>query len=362
MPRASFALPAVAVAFSFLVAAAVAPACSSNGNPSVGLGDAGADALGPPPPTSSCMGDMTACLSGTVKAPKFNPSFLVAKVNLFRVYPYGAVSAVQTVQVAQDGTFALSNVAPWTHYYLQAVGLFESTHNGNAVAAVVGPFTVPVTGGPIPIEIKPVFLEVLQQRPTGGQTSLAWASAHVYDPASGAELTNATVSFTSGSQTWPMPYAANAGGSMSYFATIPPGVAGGTAFTITTSAMALGGSPLTWSLVGEPATFDGAVTSPAPGATVPVNSPLTVTWMVQPAASHTVVELFRVQGMNNDVAVYQSPAAVASDVTMETVPGSALSMPGAYLLNVAYSKATCPTTADGCVYNNSTAPLDFMAQ
>jgi len=306
------------------------------------------------------MGDATLCLSGTVASAVFAPGFSHAKVSLYRVFPYGNVTTLSDQPVAADGTFAFSNLPAWSHYYVQAEGLFGGDQNG--VAAVVGPVQVPVTTSTVAIQIKPVFLEILQQGPTGGATSLAWPSAHLYDPGTGAELTGGSVSLNAGSQNWPMPYTGNLAGSKSYFVQVPQGTPGGTAFTISTYEMALGPMPKTWNLVGEPPTFTGTVTSPVAGATLPVNQPLTVAWSAQPASSYTVVELFHVMSPTAQTQTYISPAADAPDVTSETIPASALATAGMYLLNVAYSKATCPTTADGCVYNNATVALNITVQ
>jgi hypothetical protein len=342
-----------------MLAAGAAPsACgSSSSSADAGVPEGGvADALPPPPNTATCVGTQSACIFGTVATSGFTSTPAAAKVGLYHVYPYGQVSPITTVPVSLDGTFAFSSIAPWDHYYVQAVALFSGAGQNNAVATVVGPVSVPTGGASLALKVKPVVLEVLQQKPAGGQTTLAWASAHVYDLGTGAENTSATVSFSNGAMSWSMPYGKNVAGTMSYFAQIPANTNGGTAFTITTSQPAK-----TWNLVGEPATFDGSVTNPT-STTVPVGQALTVAWQAQPSSSYTVIELFTVQGMNQYTQQYMSPGAIPPDVTMEMIPASALSAPGMYLLNVAYSKATCPVTADGCVYNNSTVPVNLTAR
>jgi hypothetical protein len=159
---------------------------------------------------------------------------------------------------------------------------------------------------------------------------------------------------------FPMPYGPNAGGMMSFNVTLPASTPGGTSFTITTSYPELGASPVTWNLVGEPATFGGAITSPAAG-TVPAGKPLAVTWQAQPMASYSQTELFEQQG-SSFVQVYVSPTVNAPDVTTETIPASALAKSGMYLLNEDYANATCPPTADGCVYNLSTAAVNLTVE
>jgi hypothetical protein len=344
--------------------AAAVPACSSSSSPAVaadGGTDAGVDAPPPPLKTATCSGTATACLSGTVAEPGFTGPVLGVLVNLFRVYPYGTVVPEDSMQLAEDGTFAFSNLDPWAHYYVQAIGVWNSQTNGNAIAKVAGPFAVPSTGA-IAIVLEPVFLEIEQQKPAGGTTSVVWASAHVYSPATGAELTDATVSAGIDGQTFLMPYTTNAGGSQSYYVALPANVAGATAFTITTSEPELGPQPKTWNLVGALPTFDGAVTAPAMDATVPKGMPLTVTWQAISESSFSFVELFSQSTGGIYTQTYVSPAADAPDTTTETIPGSDLATAGPYLLNVEYANATCPVTADGCVYNDSTVPVSFTAQ
>jgi hypothetical protein len=355
---------------ALLAAVAVGvPACSSSsaddsvpdgGSPDSGGG--GADALPPPMQTAACTGDPTACISGTLALKDFSGSFSAAKVELYRVFPYGQVQPVQTMALADDGTYAFSGVAPWTHYYVQGVVRFGTGSTAHAVAAVVGPLVAPVTpASPVAIAVKPVFIEALQQRQPDGTTALSWASTHVYDPSSGAELSDATVNLVANGQTYPMPFTQNVAGTQSYFVNLPIGVAGGTSFQIAVTEPKLnGGMPLSWNLVGQPATFTGAITSPT--GSVPINTPVTVTWQAQPLAAYTITELFLAPLMGTPTQTYISAGAVAPDVTQETIPASSLTTAGAYLLNVEYSTATCPASADGCVYNLSTAALSFNAQ
>jgi hypothetical protein len=86
-----------------------------------------------------------------------------------------------------------------------------------------------------------------------------------------------------------------------------------------------------------------------------------VTWQAQPMASYSQTELFQQQGTSY-VQRYVSPTVDAPNVTTETIPASALGSSGTYLLNEDYASATCPTTADGCVYNLSTAAVNLTVQ
>jgi hypothetical protein len=322
-----------------------------------GSNDAGLpDDYVPIPKTAKCTGEMTACLSGTVAVDSFKAKPSATKVTLYTVFPHGDTPTVSWTPVATDGTFAFSNVPAWGHYYLEAEARFGTGASANAVSSIVGSFTVPATNSSIPIVIRPVFLELLQQAPAGMSTTLAWASAHLYDPTTGAELTDGTVSLTASSKSYPMPYGMNAGGTMSFFAALPAGIPGGTSFAIVTSAQELGATPMTWTLAGDPATFGGSITSPT--GTAPANTPLTVTWTAEPMASYSVTELF-VQKGTSYASTYTSPTVNAPNITTETIPSSALPTSGAYLLNESYSNATCPATADGCVYNVSTAAVNL---
>jgi hypothetical protein len=344
------------LALSLASASTLVAGCGTAG-PIVPL-DGGSNDVGLPddyvpiPKTAKCTGDKTSCLSGTVAVDAFKAKPSATKVTLYKVFPHGETQMVSWSPVATDGTFAFSNVPAWSHYYLQPEARFGTGSNANAVDSIVGSFTVPAANPSIPLVIRPVFLELLQQASAGMNTTLAWASAHLYDPMTGAELTEGTVSLTAGSQSYPMPYTTNAGGTMSFYAALPTGIPGGTSFAIVTSAPALGATPMTWTLVGDPATFAGSITSPS--GTAGVNMPLTVTWTAEPMSSYSVTELFQQKG-SSFVSTYVSPTVNAPDVTTETIPASALPTAGAYLLNESYANATCPATADGCVYNVSTA-------
>jgi hypothetical protein len=359
------------IGFFLGLAATSASLCACSSTPATAAGDGGAQAeaqagdggLVSAPQTETCADAGAGCLSGTVTMSGFTVAPMGLQVSLFRVFPYGKTTSVQKLPVAEDGTFAFKNVDPWAHYYVKAEAGFQGTGSSpNLVTSVVGPASVPQSGGPISLTIKPVFLEVFQQAPSGGATTLGWASAHVYDPVTGAERSDAVASFAAGGQSWPMPYVQGASGTKSYFVLLPAAVPGGTSFTITTEDTAASLPSRTWNLVGEPATFVGAVTQPTSMTPAKVGSPLAVTWQAVPAASYEVLELFFGQGTTATTPLYVSPSSDAPDTTTETIPGSALAMPGVYLLDLVYSNATCPSTADGCVYNDSTFPVSFMAQ
>jgi hypothetical protein len=204
-----------------------------------------------------------------------------------------------------------------------------------------------------------VFLEILQAAPIGGSTELAWASAHLYDPASAAEVTEGAVSLEAGGASYPMPYGTNAGGTKSFNVTLPSGTAGGTSFTITTTYTELGKAPVRWSLVGQPASFTGSITSPS--GPVHTGDAMTVRWTSQPKADYSQTQLFFEQG-GKYLSRYASPTVNSPEVTSETVPGSDLATAGQYLLNLDYASATCPASSAGCVYDLSTAALNVTVK
>jgi hypothetical protein len=330
-------------------------ACGSSG-PNVGGPDGGAqDGSYVVPNTESCTGAKTTCLFGTVSIRDFQAQPVASEVTLYKVFPHGNPS-VSTVPLARDGTFAFSDVPAWGHYYIHAQATFGTGSSARSVASIVGSFTVPGDNAPIAISIHPVYLEILQQTAAGMPNSLAWASAHLYDPTTAAELSDATVALAVSGKTYPMPYTTNANGTMSFYATFPAGTTGGTSFKMTTLASAFGSTPLSWTLVGEPATFQGAILSPT--STASANEPLQVTWQAVPSASYSVTELFEQKGTGFETT-YISPETNAPNVTTETIPATALPSTGAYLLNESYANATCPASADGCVYNVSTAAVNL---
>lgn len=347
---------------------AACSASSSNPGSSSSTLDAGsmADARPPQPQTTACQGDATACLSGTLDGSRVAAVSTYAMASLFRVFPNGGAMPIASEPVALDGTWAFSAVPAWSHYYVQ----IDSNYNvGGATPAtipsVVGPLTVPWSGPPLTMQVKPVQLQVFESRGAGGTMQVKWASANVYDPGTGDKLTGgAQVAIQVGGTTTTMPWGTDLAGKPAYFLQFQPPPAAQASYTVTTSATALGSAPLTWKLVADAPTFDGTVTSPANGATVPVNKSLTVTWGAQPSADFEAVELFFSSNGSGGpwTGKWASPAPDAPDATQEIVPAAAFSQPGSYLLNVGFSKASCPATADGCVYASAVAGAQLTAQ
>jgi hypothetical protein len=275
-----------------------------------------------------------------------------ATVELFRVYPTANAKPLATSFVAKDGTFAFNNVVEWSHYYVRAYGAAPGA--SVSTYTLVGPIVAPNTDATTyAIKLRPVVLEILQEKDPGAATLLQWASAHLYDPTTGSPITNATVTLNANGTNVPMPYGQNLGGDMSFFATVPTGTQGGTSFTITTMASAIGASPQTWNLTGAPLTFDATLTSPTDGTTIATNTALTVAWPAEPTTSYTSAELFQQVGGNFE-SIYQTDP-IDPGMTSIVIPQTQFSIAGSYLLNVLFTTPTCPVTADGCVYNASTA-------
>jgi hypothetical protein len=320
----------------------------------------------PTPPTNACTGDPAACLSGSAGTRGFATSPRHRCASVYRTFPQGTAQPVQTQIVAADDTWAFSGLPAWGHYYVLVVDDFSLPGAGASVAAIVGPESVPAAladgGASLQVQIKPVQLAALETKTAGGSWQVQWASAHVFDPASGAELKGSSqVAVVVGGQPTPMPWGPDPSGGSSYFVQFAQPPAAQASYAITTSDPALGSTPLTWTLLADPPSFDGAIAKPSDGAVVPANTPLTLSWSAQPAADFVLTELFAKTDAGAWTLAYTSPQPNDSSVTSETIPASDLP-PGTYLLNLAFSRANCPASADGCVFANAIGVAQFTAQ
>jgi hypothetical protein len=210
---------------------------------------------------------------------------------------------------------------------------------------------VPAGGLAVDVRVKPVQVDVFESASAGAARQLESATARVMEDPEGSS----TVSLLVGASQQAMPYDSKS--LHAYAVSFPmPAPAAQPAYQLTTSSAS--GSSATWNLVADPAAFSGAITAPAAGATVTSGQPLKVTWAPQ-AADYIVVELFeRIQG--SWVDVYTSSPPRSSDVTSETIPApgmlaqdAGVVAAGSYLLNVSFTKANCPATADGCVHSST---------
>jgi hypothetical protein len=345
---------------ALLALASTAVACTSSPAPSGGADAGGVDAGNTVPTTESCSSDVSHCIGGTFATSGFTVGLAGAQVELHRVYPYGSTTPLAVTPVALDGTYAFNGVAEWGHYYVRGIGKFTPpSAPAVSIDTVVGPVVVPSTG-PIALVLKAAELELLETKTATQPLQLEYASAHLFDPGSGSELTNATVTLSVGGSQIPMPYGTNVSGGQSYFVQPSTSVPAAATYTVQASDPALSGTA-TWQLVAAPPAYDAAMIAPANGATIPVGQALAVSWQPEPLSDYALVEFFEQQGQSY-VSRYTSPLADAPDVTQETVPGSAIAQAGSYLLNVQVAKANCPATADGCVYASSTTGGTLTAQ
>jgi len=314
-----------------------------------GAGDAAVQA-----DTATCGGDTGGCLFGSVsQADGFivGPTRVVAR--LYREFPSGSASPIDQQIVAKDLTWAFRGLAPWAHYYVEfEPGFHADSGLSSGALTRVGPLAVSASAGAaVAVTVKPVQLDVFEQAATGDAMQVRTASARLVEVGAGGSA----VSIAVGNTSTPMPWTKLGGGTSTdsayyvQFAVPPPAEP---SYEITTS---LGGSSTTsWTLLADPPTFTGAITSPPAGAAVPAGQDLTVTWALQPAADYEEVELFQqVQGAWT--SVFASPQPDAADIGQETIPGARIAQPGMYLVNVAFTKASCPPTTDGCVHASTVA-------
>ncbi|HEY5243711.1 MAG TPA: hypothetical protein VIJ22_19655 [Polyangiaceae bacterium] len=310
-------------------------------------------------PKTTCSGDATACLQGSVTVQGFTATPLRVEASLFREFPATGAVALATVPIAADGTWAFSNLDAWEHYYIELQADFGQSQD---VAGFVGPLAVPLAGGPVAAQLKPAQLTVLEQGATASALQLQSAEAYLFDPSSGAPVQDATVSILMGSTAVPMPWTSipgsTNGGYYVTFSTPPPAQA---TYTITSSAPGAS-SPTTWQLVANAPAFSPSLSAPADGAAVPANQPLTVAWTAQPMADEELVQLYtQVNGAWSQV--YESPAPLDEDVTTATVPGSDVGPARQPLLvNVAFVHGSCPASADGCVVGELIVPAQITPQ
>jgi hypothetical protein len=310
--------------------------------------------------------DGASCLTGSLVTAAFSAPATAVSVGLFAAAPLGQQPIAQEL-LSADGTwsFDTSTLAPgpeWSHYYVQIAAQFGLA---GTVTRVIGPLSVSSMGGPATVRLQPAHVEVLESRAAeGGSMQFRSASAHVFDPTTGAEITDgsATVAIGVGATFIPMPWDANA---MAYDVTPSPSLDAQPAYSVTLSHPTLGPTPTTLELVADLTALNGAITSPAAG-TVVDGGPIEVAWQPETAADFVQVDIFQPtdarvgDGGFGDAApdwdpnpVYASPTPDDANATQEIVPAGTLAQSGPALINVIYTFATCPATADGCVYSGT---------
>jgi hypothetical protein len=322
------------------------------------------------PDTTSCVGDLGACLFGTVQIDQFALAPSGFKASLYRVFPSGTALPMNSQPVAKDRTWAFVGLATWAHYYVVIEPGFPSrAAPSRTVATRIGPLAVPnASSAPVEVHVKPVQLDVLEDSIMGGPAQVQAASARLFDGTTGGEIgSGATVSITIGTTSTPMPWTQSAS---AYEATFMPPPSAQSAYQILVSLKS-GAPQTTWNLVADPPQLAGTISSPPSGATISVNglsgaldggsNDLIVKWPVPAPADYEIVDLY---WMTNGSwsRVYTSPQPVAPDKDSETIPAGSVAQPGSYLLNVAFTKANCPPTADGCVEASTIANELLTAQ
>ncbi len=310
--------------------------------------------------------DGTSCLTGSCVTAAFSAPATAVSVGLFAAVPLGQEPIAQEL-LGADGTwsFDTSMLAPgpqWSHYYVEISAQFGLA---GTLTRVIGPLSVSSVGGPATVRLQPAHVEVLESRAAeGGSMQFRSASAHVFDPKTGAEITDGTavVAIGVGATSVPMPWDANA---KAYDVTSSPSLDAQPTYSMTLLHPALGPTPITLELVADLTTLNGAITSPAADAIVDAG-PIEIAWQPETAADFVQVDIFQPtdaqagDGGVGDAApdwdpnpVYASPTADDANATVEVVPAGTLTQWGPALINVVYTLATCPATADGCVYSGT---------
>ncbi len=320
----------------------------------VGCGSSDTGTTGQQQQTSGCAAGAADCLGGTAGTAGFTATPARMDANLYREFPEQGTAPLATVPVGSDGSWAFPALATWGHYYVQIAADFGQPQ---AVGAVVGPLSVPATGAPLAVNVKPVQLTVVEQALAGAALQLQSATAYVFDPGSGATVQGATVTITVGGSPVAMTAGTSAGSYSASFASAPP--AAQPSYTITTALP--GASPTSWQLQSASPTFTPTLTAPANGATVPKSQPLAVSWPAQPGADEEVVELFT-QQQNAWQLAWSSPRPDDADVTQETVPATYVTAGSPLLVDVLFAVGSCPATADGCVVSGEIAAAQITAQ
>jgi hypothetical protein len=171
---------------------------------------------------------------------------------------------------------------------------------------------------------------------------LDWVLASLLDPATGAPITDASVSVGVGDASVTMP--ALDGGTLApaYFVQFGSPPQAQPTYVVTANSAAFDAGSISATLVASIDTIDAA-----PPVVDAGNAGLTVSWQEDPQADYEVVDLFAAMGDAGWVStpVFTSPAGLPPDQTSEQVP--ALDA-GSYLVNVSYTKANCVPDA-GCV-------------
>ena len=344
-----------------------ASAADASGDGAAGGLDAGGFDAQSQPDAQTCVGDEAGCLYGTavVPAASWGPEFPdrppQLQARLYRTFPGSGVSEVSDQYVARDRTWAFSGLPPWDHYYVAieprypvgagAVGEGLNANPAVPVLTQVGPFSVPGnSGAPIPVQVKPVQLDVFEQGAPMAALQVVNATGRVIETSQGSSSISISIGGTSSALAWDATH-------QEYLLPFSMPPAAQLTYEMATSAS---NNISTWNLVADPPAFTVGITQPAAAQTVSVNQDLTVTWPLQPAADYVQVELFLQMGTDaKGNPLWGQPVhtsqIIAPDVGQEVISKTDITKAGTYLLNVAFTKANCPPADDGCVHGSIVA-------
>jgi hypothetical protein len=349
---------ALAVQASALAAqAVVVMGCSSSGTLPTASADGGDDSspLTIQPAMASC--EDSNCISGTASIDGFSAMWKDPNhpgswsVSLYDNYPSGDAKPFGSPQyVASDagsaveGVWAFNGLDGGSHYYVRAAVVFGGLAGDGgsvlAVTAVVGPLAVGASN--VPVVVRPLQATVLESQLVGGTMQLDWVLAHLFDPSTGAPLTDASVSVLVGDASVSMP-PVPPGGTLgpAYLVQFAQPPAAQPTYVVTANGAAFDGG-ISATLVASTHTFDAA-----PPAVDAGRDGLAVSWQADPQSDYEVVDLFAAAGDGGWVStpVFTSPRSLPPDQTSEQIP--ALDA-GSYLVNVSYTNANCLPDA-GCV-------------
>ncbi|MGH7440782.1 MAG: hypothetical protein ACRENE_34255 [Polyangiaceae bacterium] len=272
------------------------------------------------------------------------------QVFLFDQYPY-AGSTVQPIAqtlVAQDDTWSFDGVGAdggaSSTYYVQAAADFVFDGGTSGIASQVGPITLPLAA-PVAVTVLPGHAEAYESRGADAGMALDWVIARIFDPRSGVEITSgAKVEVLVGDASTPLtPTVLAPDPTPVWYAAFAPPVAARPTYTVTASHPAFDGG-LVLPLVADPPSFDGTIASVDAGANGIVN----VVWAPGPPGEYETLELYP---ETPDGGVVTTPVYMVSSPGSLTATSGVTSplAAGAYLVNVAYTRANCPADAGGCV-------------
>lgn len=363
LPRLLSAAAPLALAFSTACGDDNASTPDAGGDSAAaGLDGGGLDA-GSQPDAQTCVGDEAGCLFGTaVVGQGFDQRPSQLQASLFRVFPGGGAAPLSVQLVAKDQTWAFSGLDPWGHYYvtIEPGHLADAGVIGEGPIAVltrVGPLVVPDnSAAPVAIQAKPVQLDVYEQAAPTATLQVETATARVVETTQGGSGVSISIGGSSNALAW-------SDATKEYLLQFSPPPAAQAAYEMATSPPSNNIS--TWNLVGDPRSFSVSITAPATTqpsgtATVPANQDLTVSWALQLAADYVEVEVFQQTGTDPQGSpIWGSPVhkpqILSPDVGQEVVKASEIATAGNYLLNVAFTRANCPPTDDGCVHASTVA-------